>query len=468
MKKILLLGFALLLVAGSGRGATNIDATDAYSWAANVGWINWRGDGTHGGVVGEYGLSGYIYSANVGWINLGDGDPVNHVKYANNSIKDFGVNFIRINASEAKLRGYAYGANIGWINFEDKGDPRIDLTTKRFRGYAYGANVGWINLGELGVTLNADSIAPGADTDGNGLPDGWEVTFFGHIGVNPNADPDADGLPNKQEYQGGHDPTFPDERLLNISTRLPVQTGENVLIGGFIITGDHPKRVIVRGLGPSLGAAGVQGAMANPTLELHGATGKVIAANDNWQDSQANEIANTGIPPSNNLESAIVKTLSPGKYTAVLAGKDGGTGVGLVEGFDLDQTVPSRLANISTRGVVGTADEVLIGGFILGPNVGGMPRVIVRAIGPSLSGAGVAGAVQDTTLELRDVHGTIVAQNDNWRTSQESEIKATGVPPSDDRESAVVIRLKPGNYTGVVRGKNNTAGVGLVEVFNIP
>jgi hypothetical protein len=152
----------------------------------------------------------------------------------------------------------------------------------------------------------------------------------------------------------------------------------------------------------------------------------------------------------------------------VLAGKEGGTGVGLVEGFDLDQTVLSRLANISTRGVVGTADEVLIGGFILGPNVGGMPRVIVRAIGPSLSKAGVAGAVQDTTLELRDVHGTIVAQNDNWRTSQEAEIKATGVPPSDDRESAVVIRLKPGNYTGVVRGKNNTTGVGLVEVFNIP
>jgi len=164
----------------------------------------------------------------------------------------------------------------------------------------------------------------------------------------------------------------------------------------------------------------------------------------------------------------MVQTLNPGAFTAVLAGKDGGTGVGLVEAFDLDQSVPSRLANISTRGFVGTQDNVLIGGFILGPDVGGTPHVIVRAIGPSLANAGVQGAVQDTTLELHDGQGNTIATNDNWRESQEADIIATGVPPSDDRESAIVARLTPGNYTGVVRGKDDTTGVGLVEVFNIP
>lgn len=467
MKKLLTACICGLTIS-SAYAATNI-SSNAFSYAANVGWLNWQGDGANGAVIGEYVLGGFVYGANVGWINLGSYNPANHIQYQNNSASDFGVNLIKVDSTTAKLRGYAYGANIGWINFEDIGNPTIDLSTRQLHGFAYGANVGWINLGELdsNVKVVANSIAPGVDTDGNGLADAFEQINFGHLGVDPNADPDADGLTNLQEYQMGLDPNFPNERLLNISTRLPVQTGDNVLIGGFIVTGNVPKRIIVRGLGPSLTAAGVPGAMTDPTLELHDST-QLIAYNDNWQDSQANEIANTGIPPSDAHESAIVQTLNPGAYTAVLAGKDGSTGVGLVEAFDLDQSVPSRLANISTRGFVGTEDNVLIGGFILGPNQGGTPHIIVRAIGPSLSNAGVQGALQDTTLELHDSQGNTIASNDDWKESQQAEIEATGVPPSDDRESAIVARLVPGNYTGVVRGKENTTGVGLVEVYNIP
>lgn len=460
---------SLLAVTFLVSASTNINSTTSSSYGANIGWMNWQGDGANGAIVGDYVLGGFVWGANVGWINLGSYNPANHVQYRNDSATDFGVNVTKIDATTAKLRGFAYGANIGWINFEDSGNPTLDFTTRQLHGYAYGANVGWINLGEQGVTLAADNIDPGIDTDGNMLPDAWEQINFGGLGVDPNADPDADGLTNKQELAQGTDPNFPNERLLNISTRLPVQTGENVLIGGFFITGNTPKRVIVRGLGPSLGAAGVQGALVDPTLELHDQTANTtVAFNDNWQDSQANEIANTGIPPSDDRESAIVQTLAPGPYTAVVAGKDGATGVGLVEAFDLDQAVPSKLANVSTRGFVGTDDSVLIGGFILGPNVGGTPRVIVRAIGPSLANAGVTTAVPDTTLELHDGNGGIVASNDDWKQTQQAEIEGTGVPPTDDRESAIVIRLAPGNYTGVVRGKDGTTGVGLVEVFNIP
>jgi hypothetical protein len=461
----LLLGLAVLSTVA---GDTNVDPTNAYSWGANIGWMNWRGDSANGAVIGEYVLGGFVYGANVGWINLGSYNPANHIQYQNNSATDFGVNFIPIDASTANLRGYAWGANIGWINFEDTGNPTVDLTTRQLHGYAYGANIGWINLGELGVTLQATSIAPGIDTDGNGLADAFEQINFGHLGVDPNGDPDADGLTNLQEYQQHLDPNFPNERLLNISTRLPVLTGENVLIGGFIVTGNVPKQVIIRGLGPSLGAVGVSGALADPTLELHDGTGAMIAFNDNWKDSQANEIANTGIPPSDDLESAIVAVLDPGAYTAILAGKDNGTGIGIVEAFDLDQSVPTRLANISTRGFVNTGDNILICGFIIGPDAGSMPHVIIRAIGPSLGAAGVQGALQDPVLELHDGNGATIGSDDDWKESQQAEIEATGVAPTDDRESAIVARLAPGNYTGVMRGKGDTTGVGVVEVYNIP
>src|SRR4051794_2095594 len=203
------------------------------------------------------------------------------------------------------------------------------------------------------------------------------------------------------------------EQLANISTRVAAGAGDHRLIGGFIISGTASKKVIVRAMGPSLNNFGVTSALADPTLELHDSTGAVIAANDNWADTQQLEVNATGIPPPNDLESAIVRTLAPGAYTAVVDGKDGGTGTGLVEVYDLSTSSDSTLANISTRGAVGPQSDVMIGGFIVNGTTGST-RILVRAAGPSLISAGVADAMPDPTLELRDVNGALIAANDNW------------------------------------------------------
>jgi hypothetical protein len=257
--------------------------------------------------------------------------------------------------------------------------------------------------------------------------------------------------------------------LLNISTRLRVQAGDKAMIGGFIITGTEPKTVIVRGIGPSLP---VPGALADPVIEVHGSSGELLATNDNWNDALTRQqITDSGLAPTNDLESALWGIINPGAYTVILSSKNGGTGVGLVEVYDLDRTVDSELANISTRGFVDTDDNVMIGGLIVG---GGSPlgnaRVIVRALGPSIP---VAGALGDPTLELHDGSGTLIASNDNWKTrpdgsSQQAEIEASTIPPTNDLESALVRTLQPGNYTIVVRGKNNTTGIGLVEAYHLP
>jgi hypothetical protein len=189
----------------------------------------------------------------------------------------------------------------------------------------------------------------------------------------------------------------------------------------------------------------------------------MIASNDNWRDGQQDALKATTIPPSNDYDTAIVMNLKPGAYTAVLAGKGGTTGVGLVEIYDLDLTVDSKLANIATRGFVGQNDNVLIGGtIVLGS---GSTSVLFRAIGPSLQG--VANAVQDTTLELYNSQGQQIASNDNWQDSQAAAIQATTIPPSDPREAAILHSLSPGAYTAIVRGKNNTTGVGLIEAYQI-
>ncbi len=256
-------------------------------------------------------------------------------------------------------------------------------------------------------------------------------------------------------------PTASPSTLANISTRLKVETGDNVLIGGFIITGTQPKRVIVRAIGPSLTLTGV---LANPLLELHGSGGFATITNDDWRSDHEAEIMATTIPPGNDLESAIVDNLPANNsfYTAIVRDANGGTGIGVVEAYDLDRTVDSKLANISTRGLVQTGDNVLIGGFII---VGQDPlRVIVRAIGPSL---GVSGALTNPTLELRDSGGGLIDSNDDWRSDHEAEIIATTIPPSSDSESAIVRDLAPGTYTVVVRGVNNAIGVGLVEAYSL-
>jgi hypothetical protein len=252
---------------------------------------------------------------------------------------------------------------------------------------------------------------------------------------------------------------------LNIATRLQIQGGDNVLIGGFIIKGPagSSKKVLIRGIGPSLANFGVPGAIANPLLELHTPDGSTVT-NDNWQEApNANDIP-SGFAPGNNLESAIYTTLAPGNYTAILKGAHGETGVGLVEVYDFDPASTATLANIATRGFVNTGDAVMIGGFIVG---GTEPtHILVCAIGPSLTAFGVQGALPSTTLELHDANGNVIT-NEGWRSTQEKEIQATGIAPSNDDEAAILATLVPGNYTAVVRGKDNTTGIGLVEAYNL-
>jgi hypothetical protein len=263
----------------------------------------------------------------------------------------------------------------------------------------------------------------------------------------------------------------PSGQLLNIATRLRVQTGDNVLIGGFIITGTDAKKVLIRGIGPSLANFGITDALGDTTLELYQGT-TLLASNDNWKvrsdgSSQQAEIEATTIPPTNDLESALVATLAPGNYTAVLRGKNNLTGIGVVESYDLDQAANSKLANIATRGFVDTDDNVMIGGLIVGGHNGSGARVLVRAIGPSLTAFGVPGALSDPTVELRDGNGSKVAENDDWKNTQQTEIQATTLAPTNDLESAVLTTLPAGNYTAIVRGFDNTTGIGLVEVYNV-
>jgi uncharacterized delta-60 repeat protein len=251
--------------------------------------------------------------------------------------------------------------------------------------------------------------------------------------------------------------------LGNISTRLRVQTGDNAMIGGFIITGTQRKTVIVRGIGPSLP---IPGALADPVIEVHGASGQLLATNDNWNDSLTRQqIIDSGLAPTNDLESALWGVIDPGAYTVVVRGKNNGTGIGLFEVYDLDPLVDSKLANVATRGFVETGDNVMIGGAIL--RGAASARVLLRAIGPSLTSFGVNNALADPTLELHDGNGELVAINYDWREDQEAEIVATGLPPSNNQESAIVRDLLPGSYTSIVRGFNNTTGVALIEAYEL-
>ncbi|MGI8820915.1 MAG: DUF1800 family protein [Chthoniobacterales bacterium] len=253
--------------------------------------------------------------------------------------------------------------------------------------------------------------------------------------------------------------------VANISTRMVVETGDNVLISGFIINGFGPKQVMLRAIGPSLP---VPGALSDPLLELHDGSGRTIATNDNWRSTQEAAIVAAGLAPGNEKDSAILATLNPGSYTAVVRGVNNVTGVGLVEVYDLDGAAPAaRLANISARGHVLGGDSVMIGGFIVHGDV--PKRMIARVGGPTLSlnGTPISGRLQDPTLELYDGNGTLLSQNDNWRSTQAAEISASTLAPSDDREPALIATLAPGNYTAVVRGQNSTTGIALIELYDL-
>jgi hypothetical protein len=250
---------------------------------------------------------------------------------------------------------------------------------------------------------------------------------------------------------------------------MRVQTGNNVGIGGFIITGSAPKRVILRAIGPSLTHFGVPNVLADPVLELHGPGAFLTVTNNNWRDTQEAEIQATGIPPTDNLESAIVATLAPGAYTAIVRGNGSTSGVGLIEIYDLNQGAASKLANLSTRAFVSTGDNIVIAGFLLSDNVT-MDRIVVRGIGPSLAPAifPANAVLADPTLELRDSNGALLIANNDWQDNavQAAEIAAAGLAPTNQLESAVAATLPPGLYTALLAGLNNGTGIGIVEIYD--
>jgi hypothetical protein len=257
-------------------------------------------------------------------------------------------------------------------------------------------------------------------------------------------------------------------RLANISTRAFVQTGDNVMIGGLIITGSGLKKVALRAMGPSLSKSGINDALQDPVLELRDSTGALLAFNDNWTEaSNRQAIMDSGLAPSHNLESVILTSLNPGSYTAVLGGVNNGTGTAVVEAYDLDQTAGSKFGNISTRAFAQTGNRVIIGGLIVTGS--GSESVVVRAIGPSLTTQfGVANALADPLLELRDSNGALLSSNHNWmEASNKQAIIDSGLAPSHDLESAILTSFNPGSYTAIVHGVENGTGVALVEVFGL-
>lgn len=256
-------------------------------------------------------------------------------------------------------------------------------------------------------------------------------------------------------------------RLLNISTRAKVGTGDRVLIAGFTIVGTGPKKVVVRAIGPSLKNAGIDDSLGDPVLELHDGTGALIASNDDWRDAQRAELEEAHLAPTDDHESALILTLDPGAYTAIVRGAGDTGGVAVVEVYDGDHASDSVLANVSTRAFT-SADSPIIGGVIMSDEGVPLNRVAVRALGPTLGDFGLREVVADPRVELRDASGALVAQNDDWQdAAQRDVLEDKHLAPADEREAAFIHPLGPGAYTAIVCGEDNAAGSALVEFYQL-
>jgi hypothetical protein len=313
-----------------------------------------------------------------------------------------------------------------------------------------GAQPSWLSFVDNTDGTATLSGTPDADSDLS-----YSFTITARNGVSPNA---------TQDFTLTVQQTPTNATLVNISTRLLVQTGAKVGIGGFIITGTDAKKVLIRGMGPTL-TSFVPNALQDPVLELYEA-GALVIGNDDWKTPQETVIAATGLAPGDDHEAAILLTLQPGSYTVIESGKNGTSGVGLVEVYDLDTVANAQLSNISTRGFVQTGDNVMIGGFIAS-GASGSVDLVVRALGPSLAQF-VPNPLADPNLRLYDSNGTLIRLNDNWKDTQQAAIENSGFQPPNDLDSAILITLPTGAYTAIVRGKNGGTGIGLVEVYHLP
>jgi hypothetical protein len=259
----------------------------------------------------------------------------------------------------------------------------------------------------------------------------------------------------------------PTSEIIQLSTRMRVEVGDQVGIGGFIVTGTAPKQVIIRGIGPSLVQSGITDALADPVLELHGPGSFPTVTNDNWRDTQEAQIQGAGLSPTNNLEPAIWATLNPGAYTAILRGTNHTSGTALVEIYDLTPGANSKLGNLSTRAFVGANQNIAIAGFMVGAG-GASDRVVVRGVGPSLAPA-VSNVLANPALELRNNNGSLIVSNNDWQdnTVQAQQITAAGLALTNTLEPALLAILPPGRYTALLFGESNGTGNGLVEVYDL-
>jgi hypothetical protein len=370
-----------------------------------------------------------------------DGGPNNRQNYPVLDSADFVLDKVRIRGSLNSAPNKIY-------RIEFFGDAAADSS----------------GFGEARVFLGATTITSGP----SGLSTFEAIVSYPagtHVVAATATDPDG----NTSEFSRSIPVSgSPAAQLLNISSRARVATGDNVLIAGVIVGGPEEKKVVVRALGPSLLASGLTDVLSNPVLALYDSSGAVVAANDDWKDYQENEIRAAGLPLTHDLESAIIATIRPSEtYTAVVQGNGGGSGIAVVEAYAVDPSSYSQLLNISTRALVSSNDGVLIGGLIAGAGAGSN-SVLVRALGPSLKKGGVVGPLLDPLLELRDENGGLLGTNDDWKQTQMAEIIDTGLAPTEDAEAAFLTILPPGKATVVVRGKNESVGVGLVEIYDIP
>lgn len=367
-------------------------------------------------------------------------------------------------------------------------DPKFDSTTPAYAAFDLfhytGAGVRGLNTGAgrsfsfnngttLLVAFNSFDANQGDAQDwaGNGAD---PFNAFGP----PNEQDDLTAVDLQTMDVIGYDPTGTSTTpgfVANVSTRLPVGTGDNVLIEGFIVQGPAgaTKKILVRAIGPSLAQFGINDALSDPTLAIFDANNNQIASNDNWQTTQMGgiitsdqvaEINASKVAPTNAAESAIVANLTPASYTAVVRGAGNSVGTAVVDAFDLSSGSAAKLANVATRGLIQPGAGLLIGGFIV---QNGSVKIVVRAIGPSLAAFGIANALPDTTLQLRDQNGNIVRENDDWQSDpqQAQQLQSVGLQPTNNLEAALIQTIAPGQYTAQVRGKPETTGTGVVQVY---